>query len=234
MIVGSLFAVSSFAAGDREIARVGERRVMYAEVFCDRGYAAQNRQWLQGRTIEEACLAHEQEQFRRVLTRVLLDHACTLQQCEPSDADIDPFRSRVLKDEALLQRLVTEARKVPEAIRRVYRGEPIEAVHSEVIAPMRKSLDQFRVEVERYRSLEVVERYLAKDFAVSARRQYEQHARYQAMRALLRQRLEAAAAANNRSVEQAADDLLQSINQKVGVSIVDPQFQLPPGREIFL
>lgn len=225
---------SPVATGDREIARVGERRVMYAEVFCDRAYAAQNPRWLQGRTVEEACLAEEQEQFQRVLTRILLEHACKLHQCEPSDADIDPFRSRVLKDEALLQRLVTEARKVPEAIRRVYRGEPIEAVHREVIAPMGHSLDQFRMEAGRYRSLEVVERYLAKDFAASARSHYEQQARFSALRALLRKRLEAAAAADKRPLEQTADDLLQSIIEKAGVTIVDPQFRLPPGREIFL
>jgi len=229
-----LSATSAWAAEDRVIARIGERSVMYAEVFCDRGYAAQNPQWLKGRGVEEACRNEEQEQFQRVVARELLVSACALHQCQPSEAEIDSFRSPVLKDEATLQRLVAEARKVPEAIRRVYRGEELETVYTEVIKSRGYSLDQFRAEVERFRSLEVVERYLAKDFSASARKQYEEQARTRALRALLRKRLEAAAAANKQSVEQAADELLKSIITKVGVSIVDPQFHIPSGREIFL
>lgn len=229
-----MFATMSHAAEDRVIARVGQRAVMYGQVFCDRAYAAQNPQWLKGHSVEDACRIAEQEEFVRVLSRELLEAACKLHQCEPSDAEIDPFRSAVLKDEATLKRLVAEARVVPEAIRRVYRGEALEAVYEQVIKPKGHSIEQFRAEVRKFGSLEVVEKFLARDFAASARRQYEAQARYRALRSRMRKDLEAAAAANKQSVEEAADALLQSITAKVGLTVVDPQFHIPPGREIFL
>ena len=234
MLFMLVFATMSHAAEDHVIARVGQRPVMYGQVFCDRTFAAQNPQWLKGRSVDDACRIAEQEEFVRVLSRELLDAACKLHQCEPSDADIAPFRSPILKNEATLQRLVAEARRVPEAIRRVYRGESFEAVYEESIKPKGYSLERFRAEVERYGSLEVVEKFLARDFAASARKQYEEQARYRALRALLRKRLEAAAAANKQSVEEAADALLQSINAKIGLTVVDAQFHIPSGREIFL
>jgi hypothetical protein len=225
---------SMLCAEDRIIAEIGDRRVLYAEVGWNRERAAANRQWLRGRSVEEACLDAEREKFRTIAARVLVEKICALEGCEPSEDDLVPFRSQILKDENMLRALVTEGRKVPEAVRRVYLGEPIEKVYDEVIKPMNKPLDAFRQEVAMYRSLEVVERYLARDWVGNARQHYEQQARQRAMRAAVRKRIEAVATTKNQTLPNAAEDYLRSMIERLGARVLDTQFELPSGKEIFL
>ncbi len=206
-------------AEDRVIARIGGREVMYGEVWCSREVAAENPKWLRGKTVEEACVEAERERFHAVAARILAEQICAIEGCEPSDAEVDAFRSPILKDEAMLRGLADLGRKVPEAVARVYRGEPIEAVYEEVIAPMNKSLDEFRREAARYPSLEVLERFLAKDFVASARQHYEEQARSMARRAAVAKRIE--------SLGIAPEEYLRSMMARIGVSILDPQFEMP-------
>jgi hypothetical protein len=221
-------------AEDRVIARVGERSIVYDEVACDRDLAAQNPRWLRGMSVEEACIAYEKEQFRILIKRALVEAACKLLECAPTEEAVAAFRSPILRDEALLQKLAAETRKIPEAVRRVYQGEPIEAIYAEAIQPMKKSLDDFRRIVVAYKSLERVEKLLARDSAAAMRRHYEDQARYKAVKATVRKHVEATARAKNISIETAADDLLVLLAEKVSSVVIDDQFSIPPGREVFL
>lgn len=208
-------------AEDRVIARIGGREVMYSEVWCSREVAAENPKWLRGKTVEEACAEQERERFHAVAARILAEQICALEGCEPSDAEVDAFRSPILKNETMLRDLAELGRKVPEAIARVKRGEPIEAVYEEVIEPMRmnQSLDAFRREVARYPSLEVLERFLAKDFVASARQQFEDRARDMARRAAVGKRIE--------RLGVTPEEYLRSMIARIGVEILDGQFEMP-------
>jgi len=219
---------------DRVIATIGENRVMYGKVWCSRELAAANPKWLRGQTVEEACVEAERERFRIVAGHILAKEICAIEGCEPADADIEPFRSPILKNETMLRDLATLAWKVPEAVRRVYRGEALEAVYDEAIRPMNHSLEVFRREVAMYRSLEVVERYLAKDFVANAREQFEERARDMARREALRKRVEALAASRNQPLPWAAEEYLRSMIERIGVTVADPQFALPSGPEVLL
>jgi hypothetical protein len=222
------------SADDEVIARIGERRVTAAEVRVSREMAAANPGWLQGRSVEDACAAAEQEKFRQIVIAELLERICALESCGPSDEEIEPFRSAILKNEAQLRGLVDAGLQVSRAVARVYRGEPIEKVYEEAIRPQGRTLDNFRREVAMYRSLEVVERHLQKDHLLLARQQFERSARRSAIRALLRQRIEASARAKNQSVEDAAGDYLNAMAARIGVDIIDSRFRMPSGREVFL
>lgn len=206
-------------AEDRVVARIGGREVMYSEVWCSREVAAENPKWLRGKTVEEACVEQERERFHAVAARILAEQICAIEGCEPADAEVDAFRSPILKNETMLRGLADLGRKVPEAVARVKRGEPIEAVYEEVIEPMNKSLDQFRREVARYPSLEVLERFLAKDFVASARQQFEDRARDMARRAAVGKRIE--------RLGVAPEEYVRSMIERIGVEILDRQFELP-------
>lgn len=221
-------------ADERVIAEIGDRRVMYREVACNREWAVANPNWLSGKSVDVACAEAEREKFRQMMTKALIEKICALEGCELSEAQIDAFRSPILKDENMMRALAAEGRKVPEAVRRVYLGEPIEAVYEEVIKPMNRSLEAFREEVGKYRSLEVVERFLAKDWIASTRQHYEQQARQRAMRAAIAKRIEAAAEAQNKSPQDAAENYLRSMIERLGVRVLDTQFELPSGKEVFL
>lgn len=223
------------AEEDRVIARAGDREIRYAEVWTSREIAAANPKWLRGRNVEAVCVDAEREKFRQLVTNAIIEQACAIEDCRPDDAEIDRFRSPILKDESKLQGLAALSRKVPEAVRRVYLGERIEAVYEEVIEPMgRRSLDLFRREVAMYGSLERVERYLTRDFAASARQHFEDSARKQAMRAAIRRRIEAMATAERQEIGQAADGYMTVMTERLGIRILDPRFALPSGREAFL
>ncbi|HEX7150027.1 MAG TPA: hypothetical protein VF618_00970 [Thermoanaerobaculia bacterium] len=222
------------SAEDQVVARIGERRITAAEVHCSRELAAENPRWLQGRSVEEACVAGEQAKFRTIAARELLERVCALEECDPSDAEIEPFRSRLLKDETQLRALVDAGLHMPRAVARVYRGEPLEKVYEEAIQPQGHTLAAFRREVEMFGSLERVERFLAKDQVALMRAQVEDRARQQAVRAKLRKRIDAAAEATNQKLEEAANDYLERRLTKIGVQILDDRFRLPSGREVFL
>jgi hypothetical protein len=230
----SLALSASMNADDEVIARIGERRVTAAEVRVSRETAAANPRWLQGRSVEVACAAAEQEKFRQIVINELLERICALESCGPSDEETEPFRSAILKNDAQLRGLVDAGLQVSRAAARVYRGEAIEKVYEEAIKPQGRTLDDFRREVAMYRSLEVVERHLQKDHLLLARQQFERSARRSAIRALLRQRIEAAARAKNQSVEDAAGDYLNAMAARIGVDIIDSRFRMPSGREVFL
>jgi hypothetical protein len=229
-----LTPAASTTTDDRIIATVGSEKIMYGQIFCDRALLEQDPRWLRGQTVEQACRNYEQEEFRRVLAREAVRAACRVEECHLSDEDIEPYRSAVLRDDALLQRLVTEARRIPGAIRRVYLGETIDTVYESDIKSRGYSLEQFKREVARFRSLEVVERFLAKDFAASARRQYEEQARDRALKAWLRNRLEELSRAEKRTLEETADLFLKRLVAKAPIVIEDRQFTIPEGRTILL
>ncbi len=216
----------------RVIARIGDREIRYGKVACDPSAAALNPRWLAGRTVERACAEAEQEQFAALVGAELRERACAIEGCSPSDEEIARFRPPVLADEALLRKAALESRRVPEAVARVLRGESIESVHEQVIAPLGVSLEKFRFEVTRYKSPEALERYLAKDGVAMIRASFEKHARQRAVRALLRSRI-ADRAAHGQSIEEAADAYLATLAATVGIEIVDKRFTLPAGREIF-
>jgi hypothetical protein len=220
-------------AEDRVIAEFGDRRVLYHEVGCNREWAAANPRWLRGRSAEAACVDAERERFRQLAAAILVEKICAIDGCQPSDAEIEAFRSPILKDEKMLRALATEGRTVPEAVRRVYRGEPIETVYEEVIKPMNRSLDEFRQQVALYRSLDVVERYLARDWVANAREHYEGQARRRAMRAAISKRVQAIAAENKLTATDAAERYLRSMIERIGARVLDPQFQLPTANEVF-
>ena len=232
--LASLTLSATTMAADRVIARVGNRTVTYADVWCNPDVAEKHPAWLNGRSVADACADAERKQFGHVVGRLLVEKACEIHKCGPSDAEIDRFRSHILKDESMLRRLALEGRRVPEAVRRVYRGEDIEAVYEDAIKSMGKPLEAFRNEVAMYRSLDVVERYLAKDFVATAREQFESRARYQAMRAAVRKRIELLAEAQKKSLDATADDYLKVVIGQVGLTILDDNFHIPPGREVFL
>lgn len=211
-------------AEDQVIAEFGDRHVLYREVGCNREWAAANPRWLQGRSEEDACADAERERFRQIAATILVEKICAIEGCQPSEEEVAAFRSPILKNENLLRALAAEGRKVPEAVRRVYRGEPIEAVYEEVIQPMNRTLDEFRQQVAMYRSLEVVERYLARDWVANAREHYEEQARQRAMRAAIAKRIQAV---------DAPAGYLHSMIQRIGVRVLDPQFELPSANEVF-
>ncbi len=215
------------------IAEIGDRRITYVEFGCSREWAEANPRWLKGRSVEAACADAERESFRRLAAKVLVEKICAADGFEPSETELDVFRPPILKDESMLRALASEGRKVPEAVQRVYRGESVEAVYEEVVRPMNRTLEEFRQHVAMYRSLEAVERYLAKDWVANARQHYEQQARSLAMRAALRKRIEVIAATENRSLEDAAGDYLRSMMERIGVRVLDRQFQLPSAKEVF-
>lgn len=221
-------------AEDRVIAEIGDRRVMYREVACNRDWAAANPKWLGGKSLDVACAEAEQQKFRQMIMATLIEKICALEGCEPSEGEISAFRSPILKDESMMRALAAEGRKVPEAVRRVYLGEPVEAVYEDAIKPMNRSLEAFLEEIGKYRSLEVVERFLAKDWIASTRQHYEQQARQRAMRAAIAKRIEAAAQAKNESPQDAADNYLRSMIERLGARVLDAQFTLPSGKEAFL
>jgi hypothetical protein len=233
-----LAAAAVFMSGDaldpdRPIARIGTHTIAYRDIGCNRKVLELNPQWRNGRTVEEACLAAEREEFRIRVSRALIEAACGIERCDLSESKVDPFRSPVLRDEQELRRFAAEARRIPEAVRRVYRGESVEAVYDDAVKPLKIPIERFRNEVEMYGSLERVERYLAKDFVSRMRSQYEERARGQAMRAALREKIAARARATNRSAEQAADDYLLFLRDAVGVTVLDDRFSIPQGREVF-
>lgn len=220
---------------DRVLAEIGARHIMYSEVWCSRELAVANPRWLQGRTVEEACIDAERENFRRIAAVAIVEQAFVLEGRELSEEELDRHRSPILRDEAMLRGLAAEARKVPEAVRRVYLGEPIEAVFDEVLRPMMNaSLESFRLVVSQYRSLETVERQLAKDFLASARQQFERNTRITAMQAALRERIEAIAETRAQSFVEAAEDYYCSVIVRIGVNVHDDRFQLPAATEVFL
>jgi hypothetical protein len=227
-----LVAIGLMHAEDKTLAEIGDRRVTYREVSCNREVAATRPDWLRGRSVEEACAGAERAQFRVVAAKILVEKICALEGYEPSEQELEGFRSPILKDEALLHRVVRDGRTVPEAVRRVYRGERIETVYEEVRRVANISFDAFSREVAMFRSLEVVERFLAKDALAEARRQYEQKARDRAMRAELRKRVAALAEVQKQTVDTAAEDYLHSMIVRIGVSVHDPQFELPTGKEV--
>jgi hypothetical protein len=220
-------------AEDRGIAEIGGRHVLYMEIGCNREWAAANPQWLKGRSVETACVEAEREKFRQLTSRILIEQICEIEGCELSEEELDAYRSPVLKDDDMLRRLAIEGRKVPEAVRRVYLGEPIEAVYEEVIKPMNRTLDAFRREVAMYRSLDVVERYLAKDSVAVARQHYENEARQRAMRATIRDRIATIANGRHQAAKDAARDYFHAMVGRIGVRVLDEQFQLPSPEEVF-
>lgn len=223
------------AEEDRVIARVGDREIRYAEVWTSRELVTANPKSLRGRNVEEVCVEAEREKFRQLVANEIIEQACAREDCLPDDAEIDRFRTPILKDESRLRELAAVSRRVPEAVRRVYLGEPIEAVYEEVIEPIgRRPLDLFRREVAMYGSLERVERHLARDFVAGARQHFEDSARKQAMRAATRRRIEAAAAAERQDIGKAADDYLAAMIERLGIRILDARFALPSGGEAFL
>lgn len=229
------FALSFATMAESDvIARIGDVRITARDVSCSRELASANPKWLNGRTVDEACLDAKRDKFRRLATRELLERAATVEEFEPTQDQLAPFHVNILRDEAQLQRLVDLGLQIPRAVARVYRGESLEHVYEDAIRRTGASLDSFRREVKMYRSLEVVERHLAKDHVQLARRQFEQHARQSALRAEFRKRIAASADAQNETIEVAADRFLQSVIARIGVEVLDPQFQLPSGREIFL
>lgn len=218
---------------DRPIAQIGERRLVFRDIGCNRKVLELNRDALRGRDVERACAEAEQEEFRLLATAALIEAACAVEKCALTDAEIARFRSPILQDEQALRRLADNARRVPEAVRRVYRGQPLEAVYEEAIKPLNVPLESFRNEVTIYGSLERVEKLLATDFVATLRRRLEERARQQAMLAHLRTRIDALAAAANRSAESAADDYLHALGRRVAVRVFDERFRIPPGREVF-
>lgn len=223
-------------ADDRLIARIDGRGISYREIACDRERAARQPRWLNGKSVEAACRDAEQRQFEQVIAQSMLEAACGLEQCVLTDDAIAPFRPKILDDPNALETLAREGRRVPEAVRRVYRGEDLIAVYEEAIRPLNNnsSLEDFREEVAKYRSLEVVERYLAKDWIAMTRETFERKARTRAMRAFVRQRIEASAAAANRSVGQIADEYFQTVAANADLELLDKTYRLPAGREVFL
>lgn len=186
--MGSRIVIFAGMAEDRVIARIGDRTVMYGEVWCSREFAAAHPKWLGGKSVEEACVEYEREQFRALATRILVEKACAIEGCEPGDAEIEPFRSPILKDEAMLAKLGALAR------------------------------ESFLRESDRFKP-DVVERFLARDFVANARQHYEGSARNLARRAALRKHIE--------RLGIATEDYLRSLIERVGVTILDPQFELP-------
>ena len=98
---------------------------------------------------------------------------------------------------------------------------------------MRKSLEDFRFEVEMYGSLEVVERYLAKDWQAMLRENFERLARKRAIDAFMRKRMEVEAVKANRSIDQIADDYAQTVARNAHIRIIDENFKMPDGRKVF-
>ena len=225
----------SHAVEDRIIAEIGDRSILYSEIWCSREVTALNPRWLKERTVEDACVDAERENFRRIAAVVMVEQAFVLEGRELSEEELDRHRSPILRDEAMLRGLAAEARKVPEAVRRVYLGEPIEAVFDEVVRPMMNaSLESFRLVVSQYRSLETVERALAKDFIANARQQFERNTRLRAMQSAIRANIEAIAAARDQSLTEAAEDYYCSLIVRIGVNVHDDRYQLPEAREVFL
>ena len=217
----------------RVIAQIGDRRITFGEIGCNRKVVELNRQRLGGRSIDAACAEAEQQEFRSRAASALIEAACVVERCVLTEAEIDRFRSPVLKDEHSLRSFAREARRVPEAIRRVYRGESIDAVYEDVIRPLNIPLESFRNEVAMYGTLERVEKYLARDFVETLRQQLEDRARRKAMLAQLRGKIEALAASGKRSRDASADDYLASLQPRLTVLVFDNRFQIPKGREVF-
>ncbi len=203
------------------------------DIGCNRKAIALNRERLGRQSVEAACEQAEREEFRRHFTAALIEAACVVEKCALSEEEVASFRSPVLNDEAALRRMGAEARRIPEAVRRVYRGEALEAVYDESLKPLNVSLQAFRNEVEMYGSLERVERYLAHDFVETTRRQLEQRARRQAMRNALRRIIESRAIAGHLTIETAADEYLELLRSRLDLRVFDDRFAIPKGREVF-
>lgn len=206
------------------IARIAGREIAYGEIAIDREWAERHPRWLRGLSVEEACLEEEQRLFAGIVANALIELACEREHCVLDDASIAPYRSKILADEASLHGMAKEARRVPVAVRRVYRGEDIAVVYDEEIRSMNRSLDEFREEVARYRSLDVVERFLAKDWVASTREHFERGARQRAIRAFIRAHIEALA--GDRDVEAVADEYFRNLTT---IELCDQRFRIPTG-----
>jgi len=126
-----------------------------------------------------------------------------------------------------------EARRIPEAVRRVYLGEPFQAVYDDAIRPLGHPVEKFRETVTMFRSLEVVERYLAKDWISIHAEQHRDRARRILMAQALRSHIEAIAAVEKVSVDTAADDYYRTLVDALPAVVLDARFSLPAGRDIF-
>ncbi|HJQ36131.1 MAG TPA: hypothetical protein VKB93_03230 [Thermoanaerobaculia bacterium] len=221
----------------RVIAEIGARQIRYGDVSCDRLVVERYDQWRKGRSVDQVCAELEQKAFAAAVTGRLQEQACELEQCRLSDAELAKYRKPL--DDAFVRKAATSQRLQAEAMSRVLKGESAETVYEAVGAQLGQSLEHFKFEIERFEAawakpIEVIDRLLAKDFAVMVREGNEKGAKRQAMRAFLRTRIAAIASANGQSDEQAADAYLAELMKKAGVHVVDSRFKLPTGKEVFL
>lgn len=220
----------SMNAEERVLARVADREIRYSEIACDRVLAERHPRWLNGRTAEEACLDEERRAFRGIISAELLEKAFVREGWSLSADEVERVRSAIAPDEATVRRGQAEARRLPEAVRRVHLGESFEAVYDEAVRPLGHSIEQFREAVTMFRSVEVVDRYLAKDWISIHNEEYRARARRVVMAQAIRLHLEALAAAKKVSVD--ADDYYRTVVDALPAVVLDPRFSIPAGREI--
>ena len=218
--------------GERVLARIADREILYSEIACDRAWAERHPRWLSGRTAEEACLDEERRAFGVIVTAELVERAYAREGWSLPADEVERVRSAIAPDEATMQRGQAEARRVPEAVRRVYLGESFQAVYDDAVRPLGHPVEKFRESVTMFRSLEVVERYLAKDWLSIHAQRYRDRARRILMAQALRRHIEAIAAAEKVDVEIAADRYYRALVDALPAIVLDARFSLPAGRDI--
>jgi len=212
------------------IAQIGERSIRYAEVQCVESEPANP----SARASEQRCRDYEREMFRAEIVSELYQSACALEGWSPSEADIAPHRPAFLKDDSLTRELAEKAYVLPRAVRRVFAGEELTSVYADVARALPNiSLDSFRGQLKLYRSLAVVDKFLAKDPVVRFRESADRFARQVAMQEHLHQFIAQRAIANSRTYSDEADEFLQSLGKTLPIRILDSRFRLPAGREVF-
>jgi hypothetical protein len=95
------------------------------------------------------------------------------------------------------------------------------------------SFDTFQREVRHWRSLEIVDKYLAVDPVSRFRASADRFARERALQEHLRGLITARAVARKVGYEVAADQYLDELAEKLPIEVSDERFHLPVGREVF-
>ena len=127
-------------AEERVLARIADREIRFSEIACDRAWAERHPRWLSGRTADEACLAEERRAFSAIVTAELLERAYAGEGWSLSSDEVERVRAAIAPDEMTMRRGQTEARRLPEAVRRVYLGESFQAFYDDAVRPLGHSV----------------------------------------------------------------------------------------------
>ena len=219
-------------ADDAVIARIGASRIGFSEVACDRAAAAANPHWLKGRTAEAACAAEEQDAFRRLVSRALIDKVMKLNGWTVPEDMVNLYRAPFLLDDVLFEEAEARARAIPEAVLRVLKGAPIDAVYESDVKSSGVSRSAFQAEVAKFGTYERAARYLANHRA-SFRRGFEDLASRRAKAEFIRKQIDEAARRRNLTYDVVADEFVDQVKARIQIEILDSRFALPSGREIF-